>query len=383
MNTSWSTAAGGARLFARRARWWFALPNRRAVTVAAVVLVAVLLGAFGAAAGSWLGNRSLAELPDTAGLAELSQRATGIDETPVVSRKTSPHAAPVVAADMRIDTGWDAAQAQQRYAVAGWSVSPVVVVDDQASVLYPGDKTITRLPSRYSRFTAESQGLVLEVSGSFVADGGIVRLSAWAANSPAVPTLALTGAVLGLITGWLSAATMARRIHQANSVHRATVTALTATALIVLAAPAVALYLNLGRVLRSHGDTSGPIATVHSALTPGSYWPTAPMWLLPVLSVAGSLVAIIALALAVTTRPAHASAALSAAEGDWEMATGTVEASIAAARVNRDAAQQLLYLLTYPDWAPTSVDRARHRLISAGVPAAFLTTPDQSSSEGS
>ncbi|MDG4749936.1 hypothetical protein O7630_03185 [Micromonospora sp. WMMD718] len=383
MNASWSIVTGGARLFMRRASSRFSLPSRRPVAVAAVVLVAVLLGAFGAAAGSWLGNRGLTELPDTAGLAELTQRATGVDEAPVVSRQTSPHAAPVVAADIRIDTGWDAAQARQRYAAAGWSVSPVVVVDDQASVLYPGDKTITYLPSRYSHFTAESQGLVLEVSGSFVADDGIVRLSGWAANSPAVPALALTGAALGLITGWLLAATMARRIRPADPAHRATVKALTATALLVLAAPAAALYLNLGHVLRPHAHTSGPIATVHSALTPGSYWPTAPTWLLPVLCVAGTLVAIIALALAAAAQPAHASAVRSAAGGDWEVATSTIEASIAAARVNRDAAQQLLFLLTYPDWAPTSVDRIRHRLINAGVPAGFLTTPDQSSSEGS
>ncbi|RAO59522.1 hypothetical protein LUPAC06_01664 [Micromonospora saelicesensis] len=379
MSISWSTIGHTVRLTVTGARRWLALPDRRPVTVAAVVLIALLVGAFGAAAGSWLSTRAVADLPSEATLADLSRRATGVDEAPVVSRETSPRTAARFAADTTLATGWDSAQARQRYAAAGWSVSPLTVTDDQASVLYPGDKAVSYLPSRYARFTAESGGLVIEVSGGFVGADGVVRLAGWAADSPVVPALTIAGAALGLITGWLLAVTTMRRVRPTHPAHRATVSALTVTALLVLAAPAIALYGNLVRTLRPHVDTSGPAATVHSALTPDPYWSAAPAWLLPGLTAAGGLIAVITLVLAASTRLSRVGTVDSpAGVGDWEAAASTVEASIEAARVDRDAAQRLLFLSAYPDWTPGSLDRMRERLINAGVPADFLTTSNQS-----
>ncbi|MFI6064143.1 hypothetical protein ACIA47_02565 [Micromonospora sp. NPDC051227] len=294
MSVSWSTIGHKVRLIVSGARRWLGLPDRRPVMVAAVVLIAVLLGAFGAAAGSWVSAHALADLPSEATLADLTRRATGVDAAPIVSRETSPRTAARFATDISLDTGWDPAQARQRHAAAGWSVSPLTVVDDQTSVLYPGDKTISY---RYARFTAESNGLIIVVSGGFVADDGVVRLAGWAAGSPAMPALTLAGTALGLITGWLLAATTVRRVRPTHPVHRITVSALTATALLVLAAPAIALYGNLARMLRPHADTSGPVATVHSALTAGPYWSAAPTWLLLGLTVAGCLIAVITLVL--------------------------------------------------------------------------------------
>nr|WP_128136337.1 hypothetical protein [Micromonospora provocatoris] len=377
MNVFSSMVLDGVRLIVRRIRQWFALPDRRPVTLAAVVLASVLAGAFGAAAGSWLGVRALTGLPGKAALNDLTRLATGVDEAPVVSREASARTAGRVAADVRLSSQWEPAQARQRYAAAGWSVTNFMVVADQTGVLYPGDKTVTYLPSRYARFTAESQGLIVEVTGSSVADDGIVRVSSWAASSPALPTLGLAGMSLGLFTGWSLAATASRRIRPAHPAHRATIIALTAATALVLAVPAVALYGSLVRTLRPQDDSGGPIATVHSALLPGSYWPAAPTWLIPVLSVAGGLLAVVTLVLAARSRPIHAAISegmTSRRDEYWEQGTSAVESSIQAARVDREAAQRLLFLSTYPDWTPGSLDRMRNQLIDAGVPADFLST---------
>ncbi|GAB3950456.1 hypothetical protein GCM10027614_50930 [Micromonospora vulcania] len=93
MSVSPSTIGRKARLIVTGVRRWSALPDRRPVTVVAVVLIAVLLGAFGAAAGPWLGARALADLPSEATLADLTRRTAGVNEAPVSSRETSPRTA--------------------------------------------------------------------------------------------------------------------------------------------------------------------------------------------------------------------------------------------------------------------------------------------------
>ncbi|WP_147442467.1 hypothetical protein [Micromonospora endolithica] len=187
---------------------------------------------------------------------------------------------------------------------------------------------------------------------------------------------------LGLITGWALAATMARRVRPAHPTHRANVTALTAVTALALAFPVIALYGNLVRVLRPPDDNSGPVATVHSALQPGAYWDAAPTWLLlPALTVAGGLLAAVTLVLTGRSRPLRATQpdGVTASDGDhWERAVGAVEASIEAARTDRDAAQRLLFLSAYPDWTLASLDRMRDQLINVGVPADFLSTTEPS-----
>ncbi|MEH0828462.1 MULTISPECIES: hypothetical protein [unclassified Micromonospora] len=385
MSVFWSTVLDWTRPIVRRIRQWLSLPDRRPITLAAVVLASVLVGAFGAAAGSYLGVRTLVNLPDTAALNDLTRLATRVEEAPVISREASPRTAGKIAADVRLSSQWDPAQARQRFAAAGWSVSGLTVVDDQTGVLYPGDKIVTYLPSRYARFTAESQGLIIEVNGSSVADDGIVRVSSWAASSPALPALSLAGMSLGLFTGWSLAATASRRIRPAQPAQRATVIALAITTALVLVAPTVAMYGNLVRTLGAQDESGGPVATVHSALLPSSYWPAAPTWLLPVLSGAGGLLAVVTLILAARSHPIHATLTpgRTARRGEfWEQAASAVESSIEAARVDRDAAQRLLFLSTYPDWTPSSLDRMRDQLIDAGVPADFLSTTAPSGSPG-
>ncbi|MFI7075249.1 hypothetical protein [Micromonospora sediminicola] len=302
------------RLFAARARRLVALPDHRPLTVAAAVLVAVVMAAFGAAAGSWVAARTAGALPGDAVLADLSRRACGVDAQPEVSRETSPWTASRVYVSATIDMEWDAVQARQRYAAAGWSVSTLTIVNDFAIVLYPGDQTSTYVPSRYSRFTAQSRDLVVVVSGTAIASDVSVYLDVWSANTQVSRGLTLTGTILTLISGWLLTATLARRIRPTHPAHRTTVAALTSTALLVLATPTVALYSSLARVLFPHSDSGGPPPTVHDALLHGPYWPTTPTWLLPALTITGSLLTAVTLALAVSPQPKHTDRSASARE---------------------------------------------------------------------
>ncbi|MFI7510669.1 hypothetical protein ACIBSS_28010 [Micromonospora aurantiaca] len=378
MSAFWSTVSHGLRRSARQAPRLFSLPDRRPATVAAVVLATVVLGAFGAAAGSWLGAGTLADLPAGTAVTELSRQAAGVDAAVHVTHETSPWTSAKVTTAVSLDASWDATQARQRYATAGWSVSELVVVHDRASVLDPATRTGTYIPTRYDRFTAESHGLVIEISGMSVGDESTVQLVGWPASSPMLRILAVTGVALGLIIGWLLAAAVARRVRPTHPAHRVTMAALTAATVLVLATPAFALYGNLLRALRPHEDRSGPVGTVHSALLPDSYWPAAPAWLLPTLSAVGGVLAAVTLTLAVWPRSTRTDAANDSAAGDFAVATSAVEASIAAARVDRDAAQRLLFLAAYPDWTPDALNRMRDRLTAAGVPADFLTTTQPS-----
>ncbi|MEU7176504.1 hypothetical protein ABZ949_34125 [Micromonospora tulbaghiae] len=73
------------------------------------------------------------------------------------------------------DAGWDAEKARQRYATE-WPVSDLTIIDEVDVVWFPVDATSTRLPSRYSRFTVHSRGLVVVVSGTAVDGETLVYL---------------------------------------------------------------------------------------------------------------------------------------------------------------------------------------------------------------
>lgn len=98
------------------------------------------------------------------------------------------------------------------------------------------------------------------------------------------------GILIGLVVGWLFAAALAYRIVEASAERRRASAGLWAVALIALALPAVALYGNVLRTFRDHGDV-GPVFTVHSAFTPGPYYPLGPAWQILALAIAGAVFA--------------------------------------------------------------------------------------------
>jgi len=275
----------------------FRLPAGRPVAVVAAILVALTMGAFGAAVGSWVGAQTFADLPDDAAIASLAQWASGAEDSGSPVRSGSPWWGETVGTATEVDGGWDAEPARQRLAADGWSVSATTPRGAKASTVDPENGAVVDLPTRGSAFSVESGGLVFQVSGFVSAEHGMVFVDGWAQPTPAFLPLIVVGAALGLVAGWLIAAALAYRALTAPVERRRAAAGLWAAALLALALPAAALYGNLIRAFQHVGD-SGPVFTVHSAFTPGQYYPFGPSWQILALSIAGAAVAAAAVPLA-------------------------------------------------------------------------------------
>ncbi|MET8232200.1 hypothetical protein ABZS77_16160 [Micromonospora sp. NPDC005298] len=273
------------------------LPARGPLPVIAAVLLALTTGAFGAAAGSWAGSQTFAELPDDAAVAALAERASGSTDDTVQMRIPSPWQEESISTTTVVGGTWDAEQARQRFAAGGWSVSDIAPTDGRAVTYNPDTRSRVDLPMRNSTFSASSGGLTLQVRGYLTADRGSVHVIGWSESRASFLPLIVTGTVLGLIVGWLIAAALAYRIVEASAERRRTAAGLWVGALVALALPAAALYGNVLRAFRDHGDV-GPVFTVHSAFTPGAYYPFGPTWQILALTIAGVVLAGAAILLA-------------------------------------------------------------------------------------
>jgi hypothetical protein len=285
---AWHLLAGGAR---QRLR----LPTGRPLTVVAAVLVALTVGAFGAAAGSWLGARTFAAMPADAELAALARQATAGGE-PIVQRVTSPWWPQVSWADTEVSGYWDADGARRRLAADGWSVSATETTPYAQAVWDQTTGTRIDQPIRDDAFTAERDGVLLQLRGHTRDGNGLVSVNEWPQPTRVFLPLILAGLAAGLLAGWLLVAALAGRLRHAQPARRHTATGLSVLALLTLTPPVAALYGNAIRAFRYAGD-SGAVFTVHSAFTPGPYYPLGPQWQVPALSIAGVVVALAVAAL--------------------------------------------------------------------------------------
>ncbi|WBB48673.1 hypothetical protein O3597_26970 [Verrucosispora sp. WMMA2044] len=283
----------------------FRLPVGRPLVAVAAVLTALIIGGFGAAAGSWLGAQTFADLPDDAAMASLTQQAGG-DETLHSLYSSSPWTADTASSFSWVHGTWDAEQVRQRLAADGWSVSGFTSVTGMVGTL-DDTGSLVEIPLNGTRFTAESDGLMVNVTGWNPAAGNSsvdirsdVSLLAMPQRTAVFLPLVVVGTAAGLLTGWLVAAAVAYRMAAAPPGRRRAAAALWGATLAALALPAVALYGNVMRVFRDGSVEGGPPLTVHSAFTPGEYYPFGPQWLVLALTVAGLVVAVAA---TVTARP--------------------------------------------------------------------------------
>ena len=259
----------------------------------AALLTALTMGGFGAAAGSWLGAQTFADLPDDAAMARFMQQAGGSQGELLPHRSASPWQAESVTLTTHHGGGsWDAEQVRQRFAADGWSVSGLTPVSGHSYTVHEdGTETETRLSG--AQFAAGSDGLIVHVRGW---DDGHHSIWAGPTRTAVFLPLVVVGTAVGLVVGWLIAAAVAYRIAAAAPGRRVTAAALWGITLLALALPTVALYGNVMRVFRDGSATDFPAYTVHSAFTPGEYYPFGPSWLVLGLSIAG-LVAAVAMVL--------------------------------------------------------------------------------------
>ncbi|RSM71755.1 hypothetical protein DMB66_06900, partial [Actinoplanes sp. ATCC 53533] len=289
-------------LLASGLRQRFRLPAGRPLAWAAAVLITLITGAFGAAAGSWAGAQTFAGLPEQAALAE---RVTGTAGGRTWVHDTSSWSHTARFTDTEVAHTWQIEPARQRMRADGWQVSPVTPVDGSAHTVDPATGAMIDLPMRNNEFRATRDGVQLSVraflADSRVAPAGTVDTSTWAGATPVFLPLTVAGTVVGLVAGWLLAAAGAYRVRRSRRPRLAATTC--ALAVIAAALPAVALYGNLMRALRYAGDF-GPVFTVHSAFTPGDYYPFGPPWQVLALSIAGVLLAAATVVIARPGQPA-------------------------------------------------------------------------------
>ncbi|WP_433295307.1 hypothetical protein ACQP2F_35445 [Actinoplanes sp. CA-030573] len=288
VSDAWHLVASGIR---QR----FRLPGRRPLALVAAVLITVIGGAFGAAAGSWVAEQTFTGLPGDARVAALTRQVADSDRDFSMVRSTSPWWTGNVlgVADA---PGWTPEAARARLAADGWQVGSI---EDRDGAAYEqrADGTMVRVSSRGSEFEAARDGLRMQVTGYVSAEHGTVSIMLWPGGTGALRPAMTAGIVIGLVGGWLIAAAGAYRVRALPPGRRRVAVALTTASIAALATPAFAFWVNVMRVLHAHGSI---VNTVHSALNATPYWSYATPWMLLVLTIAG--LALAATAWAVTMR---------------------------------------------------------------------------------
>ncbi|GIJ21928.1 hypothetical protein [Micromonospora lutea] len=289
-------AGEALHLIVNGVRLRFRLPAGRPFMALAALLTALTMGGFGAAAGSWLGAQTFADLPDDATMNRLLQQAGGLPGDVAPRRGASPWQAESVVSTAHGGGSWDAEQVRQRFAADGWSVSGLTPVSG-LSVIGHADGTATETRLSGAEFTAGSDGLLVSVRGW---DHGHHTVWATPTRTAVFLPLVVVGTAVGLVVGWLVAAAVAYRITATSSGRRETAAGLWGLAVLALVLPAVALYGNVMRVFRVGSATDSPVYTVHSAFNPGRYYPFGPSWLVLGLTIVGFALAV---ATALAARP--------------------------------------------------------------------------------
>ncbi|WP_328473967.1 hypothetical protein OHA21_13920 [Actinoplanes sp. NBC_00393] len=274
MGEVWHLAASGVR-------HRFRLPAGRPLAWVAVVLALLIGGGLGAAAGSWVAEQTFADAPDAdAGWVLHEQVAGGLGADPALADGnptpwfTNPVSWSTLVEQRR---QWDAEAARQRLAAGGWQVG---AVDSRPQTGTSVDETgaATTVTFAISSFTAERDGVILQVHSQGSDQFTLVDTATRTAGNASLLPLIVLGGLAGMAGGWLVAAALLRRMRRTSPGRARSAAAVTVLAGLALAVPATAFYGNVLRAFREAGSETA-VFTVHSALTPGPYWPFGPAWL--------------------------------------------------------------------------------------------------------
>ncbi|WP_430791843.1 hypothetical protein [Actinoplanes sp. G11-F43] len=205
IDTLMAMAAGGRPTRAEKGRLVldglherFRPPVRSRFALVAAVLALLVGGAFGAAAGSWLGTFGYAALPDATALGQrvLPTEARGVTtDTYLITDGTLPAGT---------DVRESAESTRQKLAAEGWRVGPIVTGGDD------------RIADNVN-FTAETDKIHLSVYAYPNADGEpYISLAGWPQRPAAYLPLTIAGALIGLVAGWLTGVALAHRIRAAR-----------------------------------------------------------------------------------------------------------------------------------------------------------------------
>ncbi|MEV8504847.1 hypothetical protein AB0368_08455 [Actinoplanes sp. NPDC051475] len=241
------------------------LPSRRPFALMAAVLATVALGAFGAAAGSWAGERTLPALPSEREASALVSDLTGGIVEPWMGTYGRPYHAPVLhggtgsyPGDPLTTAGWRAEQARDRLAADGWTITRFGV----SSLPVTG-------PGRNGYLSAARDGVVFESRWTSDMNADL-SVDIFARRSGAYLPITVAGGLLGAVTGWLLAAWGAYRMRVLPILRRKVAARLAGLAFAWSALPVVVLGGAAARlVLRHLGDDRMPVFSLHAPLYPG------------------------------------------------------------------------------------------------------------------
>ncbi|WP_433381251.1 hypothetical protein ACQPZX_16760 [Actinoplanes sp. CA-142083] len=258
----------------------FRLPARRPLAWLAALLAAVALGAFGAAAGTWLGWQTAVAVPSDGELRALNAAMTGMPAPAAVYREPSAMKGPgaLVRADGTSD--YSAERARAALLADGWRITSFRETD--GAILAnpdPGADTdlspetdlsakarfdaLLPIPTKFLDYTATKGDLKLQGDGSVIVGGAELGLTGqamwatevWPLEAVAVRPLTVAGAVVGVLAGWLLAAAAAYRLRGTGRPRRWLATVLSAAGLAALAVPVYELYRDAYQVLvYAHGS---------------------------------------------------------------------------------------------------------------------------------
>jgi hypothetical protein len=225
----------------------------------------VVLGAFGAAGGTWLGWQTAASVPSARELRALNAAMTGMPAPAAVyddelSAMKGP--ATVVRADGTSD--YSAERIRAALTSAGWRITSFHERDGATL-----DSAFVPIPTRNCDYTATRGGLKLAGDGEVItggADRGLAgrasyRTDVWPREAVAVRPLTIAGLLGGLLAGWLLAAAFAYRARRGGRLQPWTATALYGAGLAAVAVPAYQLYCDAYQVMvYAHGSPQPYIA---------------------------------------------------------------------------------------------------------------------------
>jgi hypothetical protein len=274
----------------------FRLPAGRPLAWVAALLAALVLGAFGAAGGTWLGWRAAASVPSDRELRALNAAMTGMPAPAAVYHEVSAMKGPdaVIRADGTSD--YSAERVRAALTSAGWRITSFRERGGAIVVGFEnGLAEVVSIPTRDCDYTAIKGGLKLRGDGSVItggADRGMAgrasyRTDVWPREAAAVRPLTIAGLVGGALAGWLLAAAFAYRVRGSGRLRRWVATVLSTVAFAAAAVPAYAQYRDAYQVMvYPHGS---PIP--YLVYSPGDELPVLKWTVIALLAVVAALVA--------------------------------------------------------------------------------------------
>ncbi|GAA4608394.1 hypothetical protein BJY16_006820 [Actinoplanes octamycinicus] len=273
----------------------FRLPARRPLAWAGALVAAVVLGAFGATAGTWLGWQTAAPVPSDSELRELNAAISGMPAPAAVYREGSAMQGPdaLVRAEGTAELSADRLRAA--LTAAGWRITSFQIRDGKAITSFGTDWGATTTPTRDLYYTAVKGGLKLQGTGSMMGEGadqgraGPVSWATevWPRETAVIRPLTVAGLVAGALAGWLAAAAFAAWVRASGPRRRRVATGAGVVAAALAAVPAYAHLRDAYQVMvYAHGSPYPYIV-----YSPGEEIPVVTWTVAGLVAVAAALVA--------------------------------------------------------------------------------------------